>query len=93
MSMINPNADTPMIKMMMSERIITKADVVLSATLIEEQPASSENSNIAFIGRIRMVEVYLVIITTIRPLPSNSIVNGLLIRASVDALCRDETSN
>ena len=41
MSMINPNVDTPMIKMMMSERITTKVDAVLSATLIEEQPAST----------------------------------------------------
>ena len=41
MSMINPDADTPMIKMMMSERVTTKVDAVLSATLIEEQPAST----------------------------------------------------
>ena len=42
MSMINPNADTPMIKMMMSEKITTtKVDAVLSATLIEEQPVST----------------------------------------------------
>ena len=40
MSMINPNADTPMIKMM-SEKITIKVDVVLSATLTEEQPAST----------------------------------------------------
>ena len=42
MSMINPNADTPMIKMMMSERTppTTKVDVLLSATLEEKQPAS-----------------------------------------------------
>ena len=41
MSMINPNADTPVIKMMMSEKITTKVDAVLSATLIGEQPAST----------------------------------------------------
>ena len=41
MSMINPNADTPMIKMMMSEKITTKVDVILSVTLVEEQPAST----------------------------------------------------
>ena len=43
MSMINPNADTPMIKMMMSERIppTTKVDAVISAAPIEEQPAST----------------------------------------------------
>ena len=41
MSMINPNADTPMIKMMMSEKITTKVDAVFSATLIEEQPVST----------------------------------------------------
>ena len=39
MSMINPKADTPMIKMMMSEKITTKVDVVLSAIPNEEQPA------------------------------------------------------
>ena len=42
MSIMNPNEDTPMIKMMMSERIppTTKVDALLSATLEKKQPAS-----------------------------------------------------
>ena len=45
MSIINPNTDTPMIKMMMSERIppTTKVDAVRSATLGEEHPTCGHN--------------------------------------------------
>ena len=61
MSMINPNADTPMIKMMMSEKTTAKVDVVLSATLIEEQPASIAMDIVltdkVLSGRIRMPEI------------------------------------
>ena len=62
MSMINPNADTPMIKMMMSENITIKVDAVLSATLIEEQPASTAMNIIltekVLSGRIRMPVIH-----------------------------------
>ena len=54
MSMINPNADTPMIKMMMSERIppTTKVNALLSATLEKTQPASIAMDTILKIGAV-----------------------------------------